>query len=192
MAKVQEGKLLYHITALENMESIFKEGILSRVDVNKKRLLQKDVADSEIIQKRKSLDILKYVPFHFFEKTPFTGTVFNNYTDTTFCTITIHRDFAKRSKFKICTAHPLSKNPKAEVFDYDEGFVAIDWDSLEKRDYNDEKSKNVCMAECLAISPVLPKDFHAVYVPTEKTKQIVEELANKILGTYRFHINVRA
>lgn len=191
MAKVKEGKLLYHVTALENMESILTEGILSRVDVNNKRILQKDVADSEIIQKRKSLDILQYVPFHFFEKTPFTGTVFNNHTDTTFCTITIRRDFARRNNFKICTAHPLSKNPEAEVFDYDEGFAAIDWESLEKRDYHNERSKNVCMAECLAISPVKPKDFNSICVPTEGIKSKIKELATKLLGIYSFHIDVR-
>lgn len=190
MAKVQEGKLLYHVTALENMESILTEGILSRVAVKNKNILQKDIADLEIIQKRESLDILQYVPFHFFEKTPFTGTVFNDHTDTTFCTITIHRDFARRKNFKICTAHPLSRNPEAEVFDYEEGFAAIDWESLEKRDYHDERSKNVCMAECLAISPVKPKDFHSIYVPTEGIRNKIEELANKILGQYFFHINI--
>lgn len=190
VAKVQDGKLLYHITALENMESILKEGILSRVDVENKDILQKDVANSEIIQKRKSLKILKYVPFHFFEKTPFTGTVFNNHTDTTFCTITIHRDFARRNNFKICTAHPLSKESEDDILDYDEGFAAIDWDSLEKRDYSDEKSKNVCMAECLAMSPVLPKNFHSIFVPTEEIKKKIEELATRILGTWCFHINI--
>lgn len=35
MAKrIQDGKLLYHMTAIENLESIFKYGLLSRIDVN--------------------------------------------------------------------------------------------------------------------------------------------------------------
>lgn len=188
--KVKEGKLLYHVTALENMESILRNGLLSRTDVESKGMLQKDVADSKIIKKRKSLKILDYVPFHFFEPTAFTGNIFENHSDTTFCTIAIRREFAQRSNFKICTAHPLSKNPQAEVLDYEDGFAAIDWDALEKRDYHNEESKNAGMAECLAISPVLPENFQSIHVPTEEVKQKVEELASKILTDYHFFIDI--
>lgn len=191
MAKdVKSGRLLYHVTALQNMESILRNGLLSRIDAKGRRVLQKDVADSKIIQKRKDLKILNYVPFHFFEPTAFTGTVFKSNSDTTFCTITIRRAFAKKNGFQICTAHPLSKNPKAEVFGYDEGFDTIDWTSLEKRDYNDGKSKNAGMAECLAISPVSPEHFHTIYVPTERIKQELENMACRILGTYSFFIDI--
>ena len=190
MNKVKEGKLLYHVTALENMESILRNGLLSRTDVEGKGILQKDVANSKIIKKRKSLKILDYVPFHFFEPTAFTGNIFENHSDTTFCTIAIRREFAQRSNFKICTAHPLSKKPQAEVLDYEDGFAAIDWDALEKRDYHNEESKNAGMAECLAISPVLPEDFQSVYVPTDKIKQELKKLADEILGDYYFYINI--
>ena len=183
-------RLLYHITALENLESIFSHGLISRIEAENNSYLQKDVADKEIILKRRDLGILDFVPFHFFEPTPFTGRVFLYNPNTTFCAITIYRDLAKNSNFKICTAHPLSENPIAQVLDYNLGFSSIDWDSLESRDYNNEKSKNVCMAECLALSPVKPNDFHAIYVPSEEIKLSVTELANKILGDCPFHIYV--
>ena len=189
--KAKEGKLLYHVTALENMESILRNGLLSRTEAKSNGMLLKDVANPEIIQKRESLGILGYVPFHFFEKTAFTGAVFKAHPNTTFCTIAISREFAQGNNFKICTAHPLSENPQAEILDYDKGFAAIDWDALEKRDYHNEESKNAGMAECLAISPVLPEDFQSVYVPTDKIKQELKKLADEILGDYYFYIDIK-
>lgn len=195
---VREGKLLYHITALENLENIFTHGLLSRIDALSKGFIIKDVADSKIIEKRTELGILQYVPFHFFEKTPFTHTVYASHPNTTFCVIAIHRTFAQKNNFKICTAHPLSENPKAEILDYDEGIkqiswksIDVDWDKIKKGLIRlTDRDDNVRMAECLATSPVLPQNFQAVYVPSEKVKKQVEKLAETILHTYSFYINV--
>ena len=53
MAKrIQDGKLLYHVTAVENLENIFKNNLLSREDALSKNLLKVDIANSEIILKR--------------------------------------------------------------------------------------------------------------------------------------------
>jgi hypothetical protein len=186
--RIQDGKLFYHVTALENLPSIFENGLMSRADVLASNLLKTDVADEEIIEKRKELGILEYVPFHFFEPTAFTGAVFNAHPDKSFCSITITRAFAQKQGFKICTAHPLSRNPKAQILDYNEGISAIDWDKAEERDYDDEESKNSCMAECLATSPVKPEDFFIIFVPNEKTKTHVERLAIAKLGFYTFDI----
>lgn len=188
--RIQDGRLFYHVTAIENLENIFKMGLLSREDALAKGLLKIDIADSAIIEKRKELDILKYVPFHFFEPTAFTGAVYNSNPDKSFCSITILRDFAKQNKFKICTAHPLSLSPVAEILEYEEGFKSINWEKAEERNYNDDVSKNACMAECLAYSPVMASDFFNIYVPNETTKNYVEYLATQILGNYKFYVDV--
>ena len=78
--KIQDGKLLYHLTAIKNLKSIFKHGLLSREDADSKKLLEINIADQEIIKKRKELGILQYVPFHFYEKTPFTGKILKKYS----------------------------------------------------------------------------------------------------------------
>lgn len=188
--RIQDGKLLYHVTAVENLENIFKHGLLSRKDADSKKLLEINIADQEIIKKRKELGILQYVPFHFYEKTPFTGKILKKYSGTTFCIIAIRRKTAKDNNFKICTAHPLSQNPIAEVLDYEEGFHKIDWENAEKRDYDDPISKNACMAECLAVSPVMPKDFHAIFVADKQTEDHVRLIVSKILKErYNFKIS---
>lgn len=188
--KIKDGKLFYHVTAIENLENIFKHGLLSRDDAIKQNLLNVDIADSKIIEKRKELDILKYVPFHFFEPTAFTGAVFNSYPNKSFCSIAILREFAKNRNYKICTAHPLSLSPKAEVLNYSEGIARINWEEAEKRDYNSDVSKNACMAECLAFSPVLPEVFFTIFVPNMTSQNYVDSIATKILGDYKFYIDV--
>ncbi|MBO7126245.1 DUF4433 domain-containing protein [bacterium] len=193
MAKrIQDGKLLYHVTAVKNLESILRKGLLSRKDVEDKGLGNNlvDIADQDIIKKRKELGIFQFVPFHFFEPTAFTGIVFKSHPNESFCSITILRDFAKQQNFQICTAHPLSQNPVAEVMSYNEGFKAINWEKAEERNYNDLISKNACMAECLATSPVTPDDFFMIYVANDGTQDYVENLATDILGNYKFDICV--
>lgn len=180
--KIQDGKLLYHITAIENLPKILENGLLSRQDLLNKNLLQKDVADKEIIAKREELEIDKCVPFHFFEPTPFAGSVFNdpNNSKNTFICIAITREFARQQNFKICTAHPLSKNPKAEIKSYDEGLKSVDWENAEKRDYTSDISKNACMAECLADKPIMPENFSWIYVYNNNDKKAVENLIKKV------------
>jgi len=49
--KISEGKLLYHLTALDNVESIIKNALLCREIINPIT----DVADPKIIEKRREL-----------------------------------------------------------------------------------------------------------------------------------------
>lgn len=176
----QDGKLLYHITAIDNLENIFQHGLLSRKDIEIKRILQKDVADDKIIQKRKELAIDCYIPFHFFEPTPFTGRILQTHTNIDFCFIAITREFPKNKKSQICTAHPLSQNPPAEIKPYD--LQSIDWESMNKRDYGDERIKNICMAEALIEPPITHKDFRYIYVADEKDEIKIRNLAKRIIG----------
>jgi hypothetical protein len=53
---VSEQKLLWHLTAIDNLENILRDGLLSR-----KRLITanfENIADPEIIQKRHQLGFL--------------------------------------------------------------------------------------------------------------------------------------
>ena len=67
----------------------------------------------------------------------------------------------------------------------------IDWDTMGRRNYADEECKNICMAECLATSPVLPDDFYCIFVPDRIVKNEVELLADRVLETGRkFFVSV--
>lgn len=58
--KIKNGKLIYHLTDFTNLESILEKGLMPRSKLNGNFV---DIADSEIISKRKWLD--EYVLFHF-------------------------------------------------------------------------------------------------------------------------------
>lgn len=197
-------KLLYHMTALDNLESILKYGLLSRFEVEEKKsgreyselnynneeknkLLKVDVADDEIIQKRRKLEILNLVPFHFFEPTPFAYCIFHKHPEKTFVTIAVKRNLAKAENFKISTRHPL--NPNAKILTFSEGIEEIDWDAM-GGDFKDEGCKSVSMAECLFPSPVSPDSFFSIYVPDEEVQDVVESLRKKMSPNSSFKVDI--
>ena len=53
MADIRDQKLFYHLTSLENIPSIFSEGLKART----KLVAFRDVADHQIIEKRRSLGL---------------------------------------------------------------------------------------------------------------------------------------
>ncbi|PTY39732.1 DarT ssDNA thymidine ADP-ribosyltransferase family protein [Brachyspira hampsonii] len=144
------GQLIYHLTAIDNFESIVKNGLLPRNKIKPNI----DVADNEILEGRDKYNLLDYVPFHFFINTPFDGAVKKKYKNTDFIYICIKREVAKRNNFKIIPCHPLSNkltNYDNILFDYDKGFDLIEWSIIDgnNRNYNNQDIKNACMAECL-------------------------------------------
>lgn len=61
MAK--DSKLLYNLTALENLDTIFQKGLLSRAALSDE--VFEDVADAEILNSRQAHGLEQFVPFHF-------------------------------------------------------------------------------------------------------------------------------
>lgn len=142
---IKEQKLLYHLTSVENLDGIFQEGLRPRAELTDFT----DVADSEILKKRKALELDCYVPFHWFAANPFDGSVQRNRPDSKFVLISVYRSMAKQNGWKVIPRHPLA-NDSIQLFDYDEGFEAIEWEVMNSREYHDAHCKSICMAECLA------------------------------------------
>jgi len=184
---IQNQKLFYHLTALDNIESILKDGLMSRKQV--KDFI--DVAGQDIINFRNEKGISNLIPFHFFKGTPFAGKVQKNNPNQEFVYITIHRDLAKENNFKIFPTHPKHMNP-LEIYEYEDGFNKINWELMNKRDYSDYECKEVCMAECVAPYKSIPADaFHSIIVKSEETKKYIEELCQQIFSDKcKFYIDI--
>lgn len=173
IGNAKNGKLLYHLTRLYNLDSILENGLLSRKTVKDNNISFLDVADQEIISKRTKFGLDKYIPFHFHPYSSFDVAVKNTYAEE-FIYICIKRELAKDNNFKILPKHPLSIE-KCGLLDYDEGFNQIDWETMQTIGVNDEYTKQVKMAECLT-DLVIPVDyFQCIYVKDEKSKLLVEE-----------------
>lgn len=180
----KEGRLIYHLTAVENLESILSEGLAPRNII--KNFI--DVADKQIIDKRIEKDLNNFVPFHFFPGSPFAGAVQRRHIDKSFVFITVNRTFAKSNNFKILTQHPLSLED-CEPKSYVEGFEAMDWETMKRREYNDHNCCEICMAECLSPEIIKPSDFFSIYTKTDAINNHVTTLRNKILGYEAFNVN---
>lgn len=175
LENTRNKKLLYHLTKLDNMASIIEHGMLSRADVIARGIKYQDVADAEIISRRKSLGLDGYIPFHFHPYSSFDVAVKRSHPDDKFVYVTIRRELAALAGFKILIKHPLSQGD-CILYDYTEGYSLIDWDTMESIGTEDSYTKNVKMAECLSYRPISAELIQCVYVPDEWTKEYVEQL----------------
>lgn len=177
------GKLIYHLTALDNLPSILKFGLLSR-----KCLLQDahisftDIADPEILNKREGYKeaLSQYVLFHFFAKNPFDGAVCGKYGSENMVIITVWRSLCERNHYQIIPSHPLNSDTP-DIYSYKDGFSKIRWDILDDRDhrfYQDAEIRKACMAECIVRDKVPVSDFAYIYVYSEKAKEKILEMEN--------------
>ena len=188
MDNIKNGKLIYHLTSIKNLDSIIKNGIQPRNSINPNI----DIADSEIIDKRQNvndINLLEYVPFHFFINNPFDGAVKKYHINKNFVYICVRRCIAKEKGFKIIPIHPLSndiltKFPKI-IYDYNEGFNLIDWDIMETREYNNQNCKNICLAECLYYGTMTINYIFSIVVKDDESYKKVDEILklNNILNS---------
>lgn len=177
LENVKEQKLLYHLTKLSNMESIIRDGLVSRESLIKNGVLFEDIADSAIISKRKELGLEKYIPFHFHPYSSFDKAVKSTHPADVFVYVCIKRALAKYKNYKILIKHPLSKS-ECNLYDYAEGFDKIDWEAM-RAGALDDYSKQVKMAECLTDETIPAELFQCVYVPDERAKTYVQQLFYK-------------
>lgn len=168
MPDIREQKLLYHITSIDNLPSILDHGLLPRDSI----VGFVDVADQEILGGRQAYNLERYVPFHFFARNPFDGSIQRAHPRTDFVLITVRRALAKARNWNIIPRHPLA-NQGVEVLGYDDGMNRINWEAMNRREYHDDESKSVCMAECLSPAVVPVEYFFKIYVSNAQVEQAV-------------------
>lgn len=171
------GKLLYHLTKLSNLESIVQQGMLPRRVILKQGITFGDVANRQIICKRQELGLDIYTPFHFHPYSAFDVAVKHSYSDDMIY-LCIDREVARRNKFKILPKHPLSQH-ECILYDYDEGFSLIDWDTMMETNRTDDYAKQVKMAECLTEKRIPIQAFMCMYVPSQNVKNKVIEILER-------------
>ena len=177
MQNIRTKKLLYHLTKLDNLDSILENGLVCRQIVKTNNMNFSDVADQGIISKRTLLGLDKFIPFHFHPYSSFDVAVKNTFKEE-FIYICIRREFARENNFKILPRHPLSSE-EYELFGYDQGFNKIDWEAMHTPGTEDDYIKNVKMAECLTDEIIYANCFHCIYVKSEDTKHLIREKLNQ-------------
>lgn len=184
MGKIENGKLLYHLTKLSNLDSIIKEGLVSRRILESRHMVFGDVADPQIMSKRKEFRLDCYVPFHFHPYSSFDVAVKNTHSDE-FIYICIMRTFAKGKGFLILPKHPLSID-EVKLYSFDEGMEKIDWNAMESSSTTSDHCKNVRMAECLTDETIPVSCFQSIAVRNQEVKEIVEGKLEVVKGSKPF------
>ena len=164
------GKLLYHLTKLDNLESIIKYGLLPRKKVIEQKINFGDIANPEIISKRTELGLDAYTPFHFHPYSAFDVAVKHTYQEQDMIYLCFDRELARMNHFKILPLHPLSAE-ECVLYDYDEGFQRIDWGTMMEKNRTDDYAKHVKMAECLTEKTIPINHFRCIYVESEDVKE---------------------
>lgn len=178
LEKAKTGKLLYHLTSLNNLESIIKRGLLPRRIMMQNQNAFFDIADQNIISKRQVYGLDQYTPFHFHPYSAFDVAVKSRYNAQEMVYLCIGRELAIANDFKILPKHPLSQS-ECVLYDYREGFEQIDWDVLMEANRVDNYAKEVKMAECLT-DKIIPINYiEVIFVPSEEVKEIVLNMLQK-------------
>ncbi len=194
--KIKDGKLLYHLTTLDVLESIIENGLLSRGELKTRQINFVDTANHEILLGRNRLGLSNYVPFHFHIHTNY-DTYVKDHHDKEFIYLCIHRDYARLNNFSIFPIHPTSTE-QPQIYEYDEGINLIDWDTMELNKTDDfpdgvtERYRTqVRMAECLSPTSIPICDFQSIIVKDEDDAKIVRQLFTQYRITNPPYINVR-
>ncbi|MEG2439918.1 MAG: DarT ssDNA thymidine ADP-ribosyltransferase family protein [Acetivibrio sp.] len=171
------GKLLYHLTELNNLDSIIKYGMLPRKTIIERKIRFDDVANAEIITKRQELGLDKYTPFHFHPYSAFDVVVKNTHRGQDMIYLCINRKTARKNEFRILPKHPLTLQ-ECKIYDYDNGFNLIDWDTMIEINREDDYAKHVKMAECLTEKRIAIDAFTCMFVASEQVKEKVIRILN--------------
>lgn len=174
MCKIENRKLLYHLTKLSNLNSILENGLASRKLLLENNIIFADVANPGIMDKRTELGLDKYIPFHFHPYSSFDVSVKNTYPDEEFIYVCIRRSLANSNDFLILPKHPLTLS-EVKLYKYNEGISQIDWNAMEKSSMESDYTRNVRMAECLTEKVVPLNWFHSIAVKNEEIKSFVQK-----------------
>lgn len=200
---IKDGKLLYHLTPIKNLESILRNGLKSRSSLEKENFI--DTANSDIIDKRKQMKLTNYIPFHFMSNGPYDGSVRKTYPDEDFAYICVYRDIIK-DNCKIIVGHPLNssvldnvtlnnliKNNSVDknldkLYDWNEGFDKINWKLMDEKDYKDRSCKQMCMSEALYLGTITYENIQCIWVPSDQVSKF-EKIKKELKG--KFHIDAK-
>lgn len=173
--RAKDGKLLYHLTELKNLQSILNGGLQPRRQLEQSRMNFVDIADPEIILRRRNLELDSFVPFHFHPYSAFDAAVKHSHVNDTLLYICISRKFAQEHDFKILPKHPLAEE-NFTIYDYNEGLSKIDWDTMMEVGNYSKEAKNIKMAEALCSDIIYAHNFHSITVASTTDKNRVENI----------------
>lgn len=169
---------MYHLTHIENLESIIENGLMPRNVLEDNGISFTDVADKEIIYKRKKCanDLANYVLFHFDLNNAFDYNVCRRKGCDNMMILAVLRPQYWSEEAKECAyiypSHPIG-NENVGLYNYDEGYKLIRWDILDSDRWNNNSVvRKARMAECVV--DVASIEINLIFVHSENARKVVE------------------
>jgi hypothetical protein len=185
-------KLVYHLTALDNLHSIRAHGLLSRREIRTRGIRFENVADAGILEEREAHGLDEMVPFHFMPRNPFDYRVVRDHPERQFILLSVRRTYALEQDWSVIPRHPLTAAEPPRILAWPQGMDEIDWSQMDRDDRDweiDHHCKMTCMAEALSPRTVALGALFAIYVATEATRAVVAEL---VAGVPGLHVDLNA
>ena len=181
----KEGKLLYHVTHIDNLPSIMEEGLLSRNALAARGIQPRSSGHRVPGQSPLCKQVLSdYVSFYFYGYNPFTrdfcrkpsapGT--REYDSEDKVLITINRKNLDDT-FQILPVLPAGDTPP-EILSYDAGFEKIRWDIVNDLNCDLRKPEilRAALAECVVRTCVPFSRLFSFYVKSETALERVRSI----------------
>ena len=184
---------IHHVTKIENLKKILKEGLLSRNELLKNKIKFEDIANKNIIQERNGLN--NYIPFHIntLQKKwgiPYNYRILKNYGAENIIFLTCNIDELTDYNVECFLYHPISNYKRKFLVKDFKKMLEIEENKLISNgylDYNDNKIQQFLMSEILIESKVVLNEKWRIYVYSD----IQRKWVLKILQRYNLDIVVR-
>ena len=184
---------IHHVTKIENLEKILKEGLLSRNELLKNKIKFEDIANKNIIQERNGLN--NYIPFHInILQTkwgiPYNYRILKTYGAENIIFLTCNIDELTDYNVECFLYHPISNYKRKFLVKDFKKMLEIEENKLISNgylDYNDNKIQQFLMSEILIESKVVLNEKWRIYVYSD----IQRKWVLKILQRYNLDIVVR-
>lgn len=161
---IQEQSFLYHLVKLNEVETLFKNGLRPTQQIGTKN----------------------YLSFEFYPYAPSILAVQKAHPEDIYVYFCISRERAAELGYQILIQDP--KQHTQNLYRYEEGFLRIDWKSMEQMS---DENKEMKITQCVSDTVLAYEEIQNIFVPDDKTAANVEKFSQKS-GVDRKKISINA
>lgn len=174
---------LYHLTHIDHVQTIFKDGLLSHNNAHERGLVQHDISNPSVQDQRAIRFIGKrplhdYVPLYFNPRNAMLFDVFKNRTLKDIVLLRLSRKLMLQKGVWFTDGN--AANDPTLFYNKLEDLDKLDWDCIRARYWNDyEDGKRKCMAEILVpdkISENYIKRKSHLFVENQESRNRIEAI----------------
>lgn len=184
-----QGRYVYHMTHMENLENIIKHGLLSTNQKNALGIKHRNIAYQSIQERRSEMDVTcgpggkvhDYVPFYFCARDPMLLGQLNkkNIDQHLIIYLAVKIDILDNQNC-VFTSSAANSNQAPCFLDDSKDLYKLDWDVIDKKDWKYEgQVRRNKMAEALFFQKVNFSDIGFLVVFNEWSEKQVKSILEK-------------